>query len=75
MKSKPNIFTGLFLLVSSPSGLFSLITLVFLTIVSLKLKSIVAFAGFCTVIPAILAHTESNETLQTNRINETNKIL
>jgi c-di-AMP phosphodiesterase-like protein len=70
---KPNIFFGIYQLVISPSGLFSLITLIVITYASLKLHNIAALAGFATIIPAILAHTENRETMQTNNVNQLNK--
>lgn len=58
---------GLYLILQSLSGTFSLITLFVMAYVTLKQPSIggMALSGFCAVIPAILCYAEHRETLAT----------
>lgn len=65
IKQHPNILLGVNGLVQSPSGVFGLLTLAAITVVTLKQPTVggIAFAAFVGVVPAILAICEHRETL------------
>ena len=67
MKVIKNCLLGLYLILQSLSGTFSLITLFVIAGVTYCFPSIGcgALAAFATVIPAILAYAEHKEQLQT----------
>ena len=67
---------GLYLLLQSPSGIFALISLACITIVTLKQPAVggVAFAAFFPVVVSLLAWTEHKETMQ-QMIQQTNVIV
>jgi hypothetical protein len=52
-------------LLRSPSGVFSLLTLVAISVVTWHSPSVggAAFVGFCSIIPALLGWTEHKEQL------------
>lgn len=64
-----NIFTGLYRLITSPSGVFSLLSLAILTVLSWKLgiawatAAGMAWAAFFAIIPASLGYFEHKERL------------
>ena len=59
------ILEGLVLLLQSPSGIFALLTLIAISVVSFHNPTIgsAAFTAFVAIIPAILAIVEHRETL------------
>jgi len=65
MKKHPNVLLGLSGLIQSSSGVFGLLTLAAITLVTLKRPTVggVAFAAFVGVVPAILTIAEHRETL------------
>jgi hypothetical protein len=65
IKRHPNILLGINGLIQSPSGVFGLLTLAAITLVTLKQPTVggVAFAAFVGIVPAILAFCEHKETL------------
>lgn len=65
LKKHPNILLGINGLLQSPSGIFGLLTLVAITVVTLLQPTVggVAFAAFVGVVPAILTIAEHRETL------------
>lgn len=65
IKKHPNILLGINGLLQSPSGIFGLLTLVAITVVTLLQPTVggVAFAAFVGVVPAILTIAEHRETL------------
>ncbi len=60
-----NCLLGFYSLLQSPSGAFSLLVLLCITLVTLKMPSVggVAFAAFCSVIPVALGFFEHKETM------------
>lgn len=60
-----SIFTGMKFLLESPSGVFGLLTLIAITVVTWHMPSVggVAFAAFVAVVPAILTFCEHREAL------------
>jgi len=65
-----NILTGLNQLITSPSGLFSLISLAVITIVTWHVPEIGAgaFMAFFAITPSLLIYAEHKEQMQTNQI-------
>jgi len=65
LKKHPTIMLGFCQLLQSPSGVFGLLTLFAITIVTLKQPTVggTAFAAFVAVVPAILSWTEHKETM------------
>jgi hypothetical protein len=63
---KISLWHGLAELLRSPSGLFALLSLIAVTIVTLKQPSVggVAFAAFFPVVVSILAYVEHKETMK-----------
>lgn len=58
-------FLGLYLLLQSPSGWFSIATLIAVTYVTIKQPSVggMAMAAFVSIIPAALGYFEHKETM------------
>jgi len=65
LKNHPSILMGISLLFQSPSGVFGLLTLLAITLVSWIQPTIggMALAAFAAAVPAILAWVEHKETL------------
>lgn len=65
VKKHPTILLGACQLLQSPSGVFGLLTLLAITLVTLKQPTVggTAFAAFVAVVPAILSWTEHKETM------------
>jgi len=65
LKKHPAILLGSYQLLQSPSGVFGLITLAAITVVTLYQPSVggTAFTAFATIVPAILSWTEHREEL------------
>lgn len=61
-----NCFSGFYQILQSLSGVFSLITLFVIAIVTWHSSTIggIALSAFATVVPSILAYTENKEALQ-----------
>jgi len=61
----PTVLLGTCQLLQSPSGVFGLLTLSAITLVTLKQPSVggTAFAAFVTIVPAILSWAEHQETM------------
>jgi hypothetical protein len=59
----PGILLGTFQLLQSPSGVFGLLTLFAITLVTIKQPSVggTAFVAFCAIIPAALGFFEHKE--------------
>ena len=70
MKTLKNCLLGLYLLLQSPSGVFASLTLLAITIVTLKVPAVggTAFAAFCAIIPGLITWAEHKEQLQMNQI-------
>jgi hypothetical protein len=60
-----SVFTGVYELLNSPSGIFSLLTLVAISAVTWHSPSVggVAFSAFVAVIPSVLALVEHREAM------------
>ena len=60
-----NCLLGCYLLLQSPSGIFSLLALACITFVTFKQPSVggMAFSAFMAVVPAILSVVEHRETM------------
>lgn len=65
IKRHPTILLGGCQLLQSPSGVFALLTLTAITLVTLKQPTVggTAFAAFVAVVPTILSWTEHRETM------------
>lgn len=65
VRRHPTILLGTCQLLQSPSGVFGLLTLTAITLVTLKQPTVggTAFAAFVAVVPAILSWTEHRETM------------
>lgn len=61
-----NLLTGLYQLVTSPSGIFGLLCLLCLTVLSWHLHDsmVMAWAAFFGIVPTALGYFEHKETLQ-----------
>lgn len=61
----PTVLLGTCQLLQSPSGVFGLLTLLAITLVTIKQPTVggTAFAAFVTIVPAILSWTEHRETM------------
>ena len=61
----PNVLLGINALIQSPSGVFGLLTLAAITVVTWFQPTVggTAFAAFVAVVPAILTFAEHRETL------------
>jgi hypothetical protein len=65
IRKHPSVLLGTFQLIQSPSGIFALLTLAAITLVTLKQPSVggSAFTAFCAIIPAALGFFEHKETM------------
>jgi hypothetical protein len=65
VKKHPTVLLGACQLLQSPSGVFGLLTLGAITLVTIKQPSVggTAFAAFVAVVPAILAFCEHREAM------------
>lgn len=65
IRNRAVILTGIAQLLESPSGVFALLTLFAITLVTLKQPSVggSAFAAFVAVVPTILTWVEHKETI------------
>jgi len=65
VKKHPTVLLGTFQLLQSPSGVFGLLTLFAITLVTIKQPSVggTAFTAFCAIIPAALGFFEHKEAM------------
>ena len=65
IKKHPTVLLGTCQLLQSPSGVFGLLTLLAITLVTFKQPAVggTAFAAFCAIIPAALGFFEHRETM------------
>lgn len=64
-----NIFTGLYQLITSPSGLLAFLLMPIATYLSIKLGTSIPFTAYLTFIPTAIGYFEHREQVQMNAIN------